>query len=233
MGLEEAVNMLEFTVSQKVLSLGIRVAGLLVEDINNDPANIAIEGLRCKIADRLKRELTPQSIKNDPILAGFRSLHEKIGRSNRRFPAASESLLNLFIKKDLIPKINTVVDIYNLVSLETRLSLGAHDTTKINGNVTLRMTNGNERFEPLGSISPIKIDAGEYCYIDDSNEILCRLEHKQVEKTKVTAETRSCFFIIQGNMETPENFLKQSLERLIDLLSEHCGGTVKKEWIFS
>jgi len=225
--------MLDFTVSHEVRSLGVRVAGLLMAGLNNGPDNPGVEDLRSEITGRLKKELTAQSIESDRVLAGFRALHDKVGRSNRRFPAASEALINLFVKKGLIPKISPVVDIYNMVSLETRLSLGAHDTAKIHGNVELRLTIGNELFQPLGSTAPVPIGAGEYCYIDGSNEILCRLEHKQVEKTKVTKETCSCFFIIQGNAETSIEVLKQSTKRLTGLLCEHCGGMVEKEWIFS
>jgi DNA/RNA-binding domain of Phe-tRNA-synthetase-like protein len=167
------------------------------------------------------------------VLSGFRRLHDKIGRSNRRFPAASEALADLFVSRGIVPAINPIVDIYNLISLETRLSLGAHDFSKIHGNVTLRFTNGSERFIPLGASAPVHINAGEYCYIDDSNEILCRLEHKQVEKTKITRATSCGFFIIQGNPETPMKLLEYAGKRLADLLGEYCNGIVMKTWVYS
>ena len=107
-------------------------------------------------------------IPQDPILAGFRRLHEKVGRSNHKFPASPERLIKLFLRKGTIPSINLAVDIYNCISLETRLSLGAHDVSQINGSVTLRMTDGRERFVPLGREKPELIEAGEYCYVDDS-----------------------------------------------------------------
>ena len=79
--------------------------------------------------------------------------------------------------------INTAVDIYNLLSLESKLALGAHNIDKVDGNVTLRFTDGTERFVPLGQTEPVPVAPHEYCYCDDSNEVLCRLEIRQVNKT--------------------------------------------------
>jgi len=182
---------------------------------------------------KLSLELSADVMKNDPILAGFRELHSKIGKSNRRFPAASESLIGYFLSKGEIPAINPIVDIYNMLSLDSRLSLGAHDTDKVDGNIVLRLTDGSERFVPLGATEPVAVTSGEYCYIDDANDILCRLEHKQVEKTKVTDRTNSCFFIIQGNASTPASLLEKTTNRLAGLLAEHCKGVAVRSWLFA
>jgi DNA/RNA-binding domain of Phe-tRNA-synthetase-like protein len=131
----------------------------------------------------------------------------------------------------LVPSINPLVDIYNGVSLETRLSLGAHDVAKVSGDITLRMTDGTERFVALGQPEPEPINPGEYCYVDGSDEVLCRLEHRQCEKTKLTAATTSAFYIIQGNASTPHGLLEQTLRRLVDLTQQFCGGREEQFWI--
>ena len=41
--------------------------------------------------------------------------------------------------------INTAVDIYNLISLESKLALGVHNMDKVDGNVTLRFTDGSRK----------------------------------------------------------------------------------------
>ncbi|WP_396133041.1 phenylalanine--tRNA ligase beta subunit-related protein [Faecalibacillus faecis] len=35
---------------------------------------------------------------------------------------------------------NPLVDLYNLISMDTKLALGAHDLDKTEGNITLRLT---------------------------------------------------------------------------------------------
>ena len=157
-------------------------------------------------------------------LKGFRQLHTAIGCSNRKNVAAPESLLKHVVKSGQLPHVNLLVDIYNLVSLETRLALGAHDIDKITGNVSLRLTTGQEKFWPLGEAAPRPVRADEYAYVDDGNDVICHLEVKQVEKTKVNLDTTRCFYIVQGNQATEGQYVWDAAQRLIDLTQRFCGG---------
>ena len=98
-------------------------------------------------------------------------------------------LLKNLLKKQEFHKINPLVDLYNLISMDTKLALGAHDLDKIEGNITLRLTQGNENYIPLGSEEAKEVKAGIYSYIDDANDIICYSEIRQVDKTKVTNES--------------------------------------------
>ena len=89
------------------------------------------------------------------------------------------------------------------------------------------LTDGSEKFLPLGSSEYKDIGPGEYSYIDDSNEIICRLEVRQVEKTKIKLSTKNCFYIIQGNEYTDRNYIKGAVDELISLTSKYCGGKQK------
>lgn len=165
-----------------------------------------------------------KDFKNDPILQGFRDLHTKVGRSNRKYPASPEALLALFLETGRFPRINTLVDIYNLVSIKTRLALGAHDIENIRGNVTLKLTKGNETFIPLGSSLPIEVPAGEYSYIDDGKNIICRMEVLQVEQTKITLDSKNVFLIIQGNANTINGYIEAGAREVLDLIRKYCNG---------
>jgi DNA/RNA-binding domain of Phe-tRNA-synthetase-like protein len=101
----------------------------------------------------------------------------------------------------------------------------------VNGRITLRLTQGGERFVPLGAVEPEPIQPGEYCYVDDSGEVLCRLEHRQCERTKVTADTTQCFYIIQGNAATARAMLEAALTRLVERTVRFCGGREGRSWI--
>ena len=114
-------------------------------------------------------------------------------------------LLKKLLKKQEFHKINPLVDLYNLISMDTKLALGAHDLDKTEGNITLRLTQGNENYIPLGSEETKEVKAGIYSYIDDANDIICFSEIRQVDKTKVTNESKDIFFIVQGNKETSIN----------------------------
>lgn len=222
---------LNFHIDDDVRALGVRGAFALLTGLDNSGTGTALAEWRGALVERLRHELTADILSSDPVLAGFRALHDAIGRSNRRFPASAEALVALFLRKGIVPTINPLVDLYNGVSLETRLSLGAHDLAHVEGDVTLRLTGGGERFVPLGATVPEVIGPGEYAYFDGSGEILCRLEHRQCERTRVTPATTDCFYIVQGNAATDRRSIEAALDRLVTLTREHCGGKVASAWI--
>ncbi len=220
-----------FAIDPAVRALGVRGAFAVLEGVDNRIPPAALDGYRAELLDRLRREIDADFIARDPVLSGFRALHDRIGRSNRRFPASAEVLVSLFLRKGLVPAITPLVDLYNGVSLETRLSLGAHDLAQVRGAITLRLTTGLESFVPLGATGPEPVGAGEYAYIDEDDRILCRLEHRQCEATKVTPDTTAGFYILQGNAGTDAAMLEAALERLVSLTTRYCGGRVVDAWI--
>lgn len=186
----------------------------------------------CEAFDELKRAAWPtlieycagNPIETDSIVQGFRELRIAVGHSPRKYPCSIEGLVGCLQRRSEIPTINLAVDIYNLISLETRLTLGAHDLDRVAGNITLRLARGDEHFVPLGSTDPESVHAGEYCYVDDQDEVLCRLDYKQCDATKLSESTSRCLFIVQGNANTSQEYLKQAKDRLVELLERFCGG---------
>jgi DNA/RNA-binding domain of Phe-tRNA-synthetase-like protein len=221
---------LRFNVTPEVCALGIKGIYFTIAGIKNAPGHPELARLRLELKESLQRQYTEDFLAHDEVLVGFRELHAKVGRSNRKYPSAPEALVKLFLRTQVIPSVNLAVDLGNCISLKTRLAFGFHDTAKISGDVTLRLTNGTERFVPLGGHSPEPVSAGEYCYCDGQNDVLCRLEYKQVEKTKVTLETSSIFVIIQGHARTAVDSLAEAAAETIELLHRCCGGTLEQRW---
>ncbi len=216
---------LNFVLSQDVTSLGVRVATLRIEGVTNKKSSVEFEAFCRQEVAAIIHDLTSEKIANSPILQGFKRLHDKVKASAQN--AASENLLEILLRTKKLPQINLLVDIYNLVSCKTLLALGAHDVSRIQGNVTLRLAKGDELFVPLGSKEREAVPAGEYCYIDDSNEVICRMEVRQVEKTKVTPLTTDCFYIVQGNQATSPEYIKKACDELMALTQRFCGGSPK------
>ena len=70
-----------------------------------------------------------------------------------------------------------------------------------------------------------EVKAGIYSYIDDANDIICYSEIRQVDKTKVTNESKDIFFIVQGNKETSDKYVKDIAKELITVVTYYLGGT--------
>jgi len=180
----------------------------------------AFDELRRTTCLHLANLYTPEFVAHDPILQGFRELRKAVGRSSRKYPCSIEGLISYLHRRGELPTIHPIVDIYNLVSLETRLTLGAHDLDQVDGDITLRLVACNETFIPLGATASESVPAGEYAYVDDAGDILCRMDYKQCDKTKLTAETVRCLVILQGNANTAIAVLGRAKAKLDKLMAE-------------
>lgn len=216
---------LTFSATKEVLDLGVKIITARITGVQNTDSNADFEAYKNSESEKVKQEWEGKKYKDDPILAGFRDLHTKVGRSNRDYVASPEGLRWLFLERGRFPHINTLVDIYNLVSLKSGLALGAHDVDKVQGNITLRLTKGDEIFVPLGRAEPVAVFPGEYGYVDDGNNVICRLEVLQVEPTKVTSESKDVFVIIEGNANTDAEYVRAAAKDVCELITEYCSGS--------
>ena len=184
--------------------------------------------------DEVVAAVRPRAVRDlitlDPVYAGFRELHKSFEVPTRKLFSASETLIRYVEKRGDIPRIGPLVDVYNAVSLETKLSLGAHDLAAVTGGIAVRLTTGAERYHPVGAAEPESVRPGEYCYIDGdatgSPEVICRLEVRQSEKTKVTPSTRDIFLIVQGNAAASPADVQAGHDRLTALLQRFFGGEI-------
>ncbi len=216
---------MDYYVEKKLLDHGLKIVFVEIRGFDNKELSEEYKAFR----DAKEKELIENHrlVETDSILLGFHKLHENLGVSKRKNIPASENLIRLLEKNQSLHPLNKVVDLYNLISIESGLCLGAHDLENVVGNVTLRMLHGDETYIPLGMSEPCKIKITEYAYCDDANDVLCRLEVRQVNKTKVTEDTTSAFFIVQGNMNTSDAYLIDVSKQLVDLIARFCGGKGK------
>lgn len=216
---------MNFYVKTDVLGSGVKILFAVMEGIDNTRVSEEWNAYRNQKIHELYEQYKDMDVHADPILEGFNILHDKTGVKRRKNIPASENLIRLLVKHQGMSYINLAVDIYNLISLESRLALGAHNMDKADGNVTLRFTDGTERFVPIGLSEPIPVRPHEYSYCDDANEVLCRLEIRQVEKTKVDEAAKNVFYIVQGNEAVDDSLLKETAQKIIDTTAKYCGGS--------
>lgn len=215
---------MEYYVQQAVLDIGVKILFGEVEGFDNSQPSDEWLAYRAQRIPELVDAYRDVDVKADPILEGFNVLHDNAGVKRRKNIPASTNLIKLLEKRGDLAFINTIVDIYNLVSIESKLALGAHDLDRIDGDFTLRFTDGTERFVPLGQSEPMAVKPHEYSYCDDANEVLCRLEVRQVNKTAVNERTTRAAFIVQGNEATSDEYVRDTAERLVAAITRYCGG---------
>ena len=212
---------MDFKICEDVSALGIQVAFLVIYGIDNNQSD---ESLRQKIEyfyAQFLKEYSIESLEDDTNIIGYRQLHKTIGINDKSLIASPESLIKILFKYNSLRPINFIVDSYNYIAIKNKISIGAHDIRNIKGNVRLCFTEGEERFIPLGRDKQQKVNRGEYCYIDDSNELLCRLDCRQCDKTKTIASTKDCLFIIQGHKDISIDSIKSTATEIQDIFKPY------------
>lgn len=71
---------------------------------------------------------------------------------------------------------------------------------------------------------PVPVKPHENACCDDSNEVLCRLEVRQVNETAVNEATTRAAFLVQGNEATSDAYVRETAERLVTSITRYCGG---------
>jgi DNA/RNA-binding domain of Phe-tRNA-synthetase-like protein len=211
-------------IADDVGELGITAVGRVLDELHHPDEHEVAEILKSAEDDVLE-DLDEPELVGDRQLVAYRALHERVG-AGARHVAAPEALRRMLLRDGRVPRISPLVDLYNAVSLRTRLAIGVHDAGRVVGDVELRRLTGDERFVPIGASEPKRVRAGEYAYVDQASDVLCRLEVQQADKTKITAATTKCLVIVQANAAFPARALADGTRSLVGLLQRYCGARV-------
>ncbi len=213
---------MQFIVKREVLDLGLKTLGIVITDIDNKTKSEDFLNFKTKANEALKEKYKNFDIETDFILKGFNELHKKIGIKRRKNTPIGESILKQFLKNDKLLEKSKLMDLYNIVTLDSRLSIAIYDIDKIEGDVTLKILEKNQTFLSVDNEERIA-NKGEYVYSDNKN-IIYRLEVEQSNKAIITENTKNTFITIEGNEATSNEYLMEVASEIIELITRYCGG---------
>lgn len=85
-----------------------------------------------------------------PGIKGSRAAYKAFGRNPGRYRVSSESLIRRIRRSEDLYRINSVVDVNNLISVRSGLSVGSYDLSQIHGAVVLRKAEHGEGYTGIG-----------------------------------------------------------------------------------
>lgn len=214
---EKEVKKVDYKVSPDVKKMGINFAAALIKDVNVRSRASGLERMKYDFS----REFSKKDLSKDKIIKEYENLYKGVGVSVKN---PIRHLQEIIKERGKLPTINTVVDAYNMIACKRLVAAGAHDVNKIKGKVRLKIADGNENYVPLGTNKKEKIKPGEYVVVDDEN-VMCRLEVKQGDHTKIDKNSKNVFLYVQGNKEVSDDHLKNALEEMCELITKFSGGS--------
>jgi DNA/RNA-binding domain of Phe-tRNA-synthetase-like protein len=219
---------MQFCVTEDCRRLGLRAGAVVFRDIHVGARTPELdEAIRAEARNVQSRFDNVSAIRALSEVVAFRDILRQAGADPRRDQPSVERLLGYVMKRGDLPAVNALVDAYNLISIRSLCSLGAHDLDRIEMPVSLQMLQGNETFTPLGGEKPMSIGAGEFGYRDAAGRVLCRLDVVQADFSKVVNTTRNVLLIVEGTARHDAMHLRRTVEEVISSVTEHCGGTAE------
>jgi DNA/RNA-binding domain of Phe-tRNA-synthetase-like protein len=157
----------------------------------------------------------PRGVLESPQVETVRKAYKSLGKDPARYRGSAEALLRRIVAGKGFPQINAVVDVINLVSVESRLPIGLYDLAHVTGEIIFRAGRAGETYKGIGKYDlnleglPIFCDAAGPHGSPTSDS----------ERTMVTAATKQVLGIIIsfGGVEG----LKRWAQRMSELLAEH------------
>jgi len=165
-----------------------------------------------------------------PEVASWRAAYKGFGIKRTSYRSSVERLIKRVIAGQPLPAINALVDLYNMVSLETGLCLGCDDLDKTFGELVFRFSKPDDSFLDMGAEAgddpndPPK--DGEVVYADARHVLCRRWNWRQDARTAANLETRRAVLTVQSN---GVGDVEAAAERLARLIGRECGSECRIE----
>src|SRR5207245_9542815 len=102
-------------------------------------------------------------VNDAPRPRAYRDFFCRVGVDPTKVRPAAEALLRRVIQGKPFPRINALVDGYNLASAETRIALAAFDIANLRGDLRMRRSRPGETFLGIGMRHPSPSRAWRSC----------------------------------------------------------------------
>ena len=201
---------------------GLRVVELKIEGLEVESTNPALESFKREVQDRVRQRTASLSeVKDQPIFRAYRDFFWRVGIDPTKVRPAGEALTRRILGGRDLPTVNTVVDAYNIASVETSVAIAAFDLDTIDeGSLVMRRATRDEPFRGIGMVSPDSLTGVEVVIENQaSGKLVAVYPYRDSDDSKVTEQTKEVLFMMCGVPGIDD----LTLERARDSTREYVG----------
>lgn len=190
---------------------GFSGVAISADIVNSEPD----DALWCEIDSRVaayREAYTVDSVKDIDAIRATRDAYRALGKDPSRYRPSAEALCRRVLRGMQLYRVSTVVDLVNLVSMETGYSIGGFDADKIVGDrLVLGVGRDGEPYEGIGR-GPLNI-ASLPVYRDGAGGIGTPTSDN--ERTKIDLATSHLLLIVNSYGATSPDDAAEELEALL------------------
>lgn len=151
-----------------------------------------------------------------------RELYRRIGVDPTKLRPSSEALLRRVLRDLPMPRINSLVDVSNLCSLEWLLPIGLHDLSRTRGTLTLRRGRPEEGYEAIGK-GWYSVE-GRLTVCDEEGP--CGTPTSDSQRTMISLETTRALMVIYAPASYAPEALAEHAQIASTRITAHNGGRI-------
>lgn len=161
-------------------------------------------------------------------LEAWAEVYRKFGAKPQRTQNSASALRKRVQRDGTLPSIDPIVDLYNAISIQYAIPVGGENLAAYIGNPRLVVAAGNEQFDTMKEGVPANEspEPGEVVWRDDLGVTCRRWNWRQGVRTRLSAETRQMWFILESLPAMPLEALNQAGDQLIAGLQQMMPGAV-------
>lgn len=114
--------------------------------------------LKKEIYKKAKDAIFDYGVNEIPNIKESRAAYKAFGKDPSRYRVSSEALIRRIGQGKGLYEVNTVVDVNNLISIESGFSVGSYDAARMREDLVFRIGEAGETYKGIGK-EEIKIDA--------------------------------------------------------------------------
>jgi len=176
------------------------------------------------IITNVKTKYELDTLRDISNFRAYRDFYWRVKIDPTKIRPASEALVRRILAEKPIPSINTVVDVYNLVSISTEISIAAFDRDTIDGELVLRYADTGEPFRGIGWSEWKNMKGGEIV-VSDKSKLVAIYPYRDADDSKITTQSKNALFLICGAPGIEIQYLKETAHTTIEQITRFCGGT--------
>ena len=203
---------------------GLRAGIIKATVVNSETGDELWNELQAEAA-RIAAAYTTDTLSKRPAIAGTRQAYKTFGKDPARYRVSSEALCRRAIRGLDLYRINTLVDLINVVSMRSGYSIGGFDADRIEGDMTLGVGTADDVFHGIGR-GLLNIE-GMPVYRDNVGGVGTPTSDE--ERTKITMDTTNLLITI--NAYAPEMPLEECLQWTIEFLGKYAQATNVESYI--
>lgn len=212
--------------TDECFELGLRAGAIIFEGVRIGDSPPDLRTRTEAVAANLRRRFTDLgAMRASKEMNAFMRIYRASGVSLNRERPGCDRLAEFAWKRGNLPRVNNLVDAYNMVSIEWLLSLGAHDLHQVALPIRLERAREDRAFIPLGASREAVVKAGEFAYVDAGDRVVCRLDVIQAAFSKITTKTSNAVAIVEGTKWHSQATFEGARSQLVEAIHEYCGGS--------